>query len=126
MILTRKELPLSQRGVNFESAELSDARQRAMVAAKLANLAHGGDRSKAPIGALKDADAASMLNVGERSVERAKTVQRDGTPELQHAVEQGAVSVSAAAEFANIGVDLDRRSPDRSAPSSGTRKYSSR
>jgi hypothetical protein len=53
-----------------------------MVAAKLANLQHGGDRSKAPIGALKDSDAAAMLNVSERSVERAKTVQREAVPEI--------------------------------------------
>jgi hypothetical protein len=77
-----------------------DESQRAMVAAKLANLEHGGDRSKAPIGALPYAGAAAMLNVGERSVERAKSVQRDGVPDLVNAVEQGEVSVSAAAQFA--------------------------
>jgi hypothetical protein len=85
-----------------------DESQRAMVAAKLANLSHGGDRSKAPIGALSDADAAAMLNVGERSVERAKTVQRAGAPELQHAVELGSVAVSAAADLAAEPVERQR------------------
>lgn len=48
---------------------------------------------------MKDADAAKLLDVGERSVERAKTIRRDGTAELVRAVEQGEVSVSAAAAF---------------------------
>jgi len=45
-------------------------------AAKIFNVS--ADRSKAPIGAVSDASAAKLLNVGERSVERATTVQRQG------------------------------------------------
>jgi hypothetical protein len=55
---------------------------------------------KRQFGALTDADAGKLLNVGERSVERAKTVQRDAIPELTAAVERGEVSVSAAADVA--------------------------
>lgn len=77
-----------------------DESQRAIVAGKIATLAHGGDRSKAPIGALTQAQAADLLNVGERSVERAATVLKTGVPELVHAVESGIVSVSAAAKIA--------------------------
>jgi hypothetical protein len=47
-----------------------------MVAVKLANVGHGGDRSKASVDALTDKKAARLLNIGEASVERAKTVQR--------------------------------------------------
>lgn len=61
-----------------------------MVAAKIANLGYGGDRSKSPIGDLLDpqepivtqAAAATMLNVGKRSVERAREVIDRGTPGL--------------------------------------------
>lgn len=88
-----------------------DESQRAMVAAKIANLRHGGDRSKAPNGALPgigretpvtQADAAEMLNVSERSVERAATVQREGAPNIIDAVERGEVAVSAAAKAVRV------------------------
>lgn len=79
-----------------------DESQRAMVAAKLATMPHGGDRTKSPIGDLKQADAAAMLNVGKRSVERAGIVVDDGVPDLVRAVEQGRVAVSAASELATV------------------------
>jgi hypothetical protein len=41
---------------------------------------HACHRASGPIGALNDADAATMLNVGERSVERAQIVQREAVP----------------------------------------------
>jgi ParB-like chromosome segregation protein Spo0J len=75
-----------------------DESQRAMVAAKLATLKDGqrADRVEGmPIGRASD-----LLNVGERSVARARTVLDHGTSELVHAVEDGNVSVSAAAEVA--------------------------
>jgi hypothetical protein len=88
-----------------------DASQRAMVAAKLATMKQGARTdlasSRREVGtapwiaeAMSDADAAAAMKVGERSVERAKTVRREAVPEIVHAVEQGEVSVSAAAEFA--------------------------
>ena len=79
-----------------------DESQRAIVAAKLANIGHGGDRSKSPIGDLKQADAARLLNVGKRSVERAKEIIDEGAPELVEGVEHGRVSVSAAADVATL------------------------
>jgi hypothetical protein len=51
-----------------------DESQRAMVAAKLATLKQGARTDLAPIGAMSEADAAAMLNVGERSVERANPI----------------------------------------------------
>lgn len=81
-----------------------DESQRAMVAVKLANVPHGGDRStKSPIGDLKtQAQAAELLNVGKRSVERAREVLDEGAPELVQAVERGVVSVSAAADVSSL------------------------
>jgi ParB-like chromosome segregation protein Spo0J len=82
--------------INLHRRHLN-ASQRAMVAAKLATFTHGGDRSKAPIGGLTDAEAAKLLNVGERSVERARQVLAKGDPSLIEEVEQGQTSVAAAA-----------------------------
>ena len=48
------------------------------------------------------------MNVGHASVERAKTVQRAGIPELVQSVEQGAVSVSAAAQVATQPIEEQR------------------
>jgi hypothetical protein len=49
-----------------------------------------------------------MLNVGKRSVERAREVVDHGVPDLVDAVEQGEVTVSAAAEFAKVVAPLDQ------------------
>jgi hypothetical protein len=75
-----------------------DESQRAVVAGKLATLRDGQRADQVegvPIGR-----AASMLNVSERSVARAREVIDKGAPDLIAAVEQGEVSVSAAADFA--------------------------
>jgi hypothetical protein len=79
-----------------------DESQRAMVAAKLANMPNGGDRSAQHRANLHSAaQAADMLNVSERSVKTAKGLLQDSVaPELRAAVEQGNVSVSAAADVA--------------------------
>jgi ParB-like chromosome segregation protein Spo0J len=78
-----------------------DESQRAMVAAKLATLKLG-DNQHAPIGAPSQEKAADLLNVGRRSVQRAREVQEQGAPELVQAVERGVVSVSAAADVATL------------------------
>lgn len=82
-----------------------DESQRAMVAAKLATLRAGDNQHSEglPIGR-----SSELLNVGERSVARAREVQEHGTPELVHAVEHGAVSVSAAADVATLSAQEQR------------------
>jgi N6-adenosine-specific RNA methylase IME4 len=83
-----------------------DESQRAMVAAKLATLRDGqrADLIKGlPIGR-----ASELLNVGERTVARAREVIEHGAPELIHAVEHGAVSVSAAADVATLPAQEQR------------------
>ena len=47
---------------NLHRRHLNES-QRAVVAAKMATFEHGGDRSKTPIGATSQADAAEKLNV---------------------------------------------------------------
>src|SRR5260221_10361960 len=88
-----------------------DESQRALVAARLEQLKHGGDRKSEDQDAnwhLDREDAASLLNVGVRSVARAAEVRDHGAPELVRAVEQGAVSISAAADIAGQPIDEQR------------------
>ena len=76
--------------------------QRAMYAAKVANLVHGTNQHKVdgPIGpsspVITIQAAADMLNIGTGSVKRGKRILRDGAPELVRAVEVGEVTVHAA------------------------------
>jgi N6-adenosine-specific RNA methylase IME4/ParB-like chromosome segregation protein Spo0J len=86
--------------LNLKRRHLNES-QRAMVAAKLATLKRG-DNQHSPVGETSQARAAELLNVGKRSVERAADVRDHGAPELQHAVERGDVSVSAAADVATM------------------------
>lgn len=77
-----------------------DESQRAMVAANIATLERG--KPNPSIEGISQSQAATMLNVGVSSVERATKVRNAGTPELVQAVEQGRVSVSAAADLATL------------------------
>ncbi|HEV7284541.1 MAG TPA: MT-A70 family methyltransferase [Kaistia sp.] len=90
-----------------------DESQRAMVAARLSNISHGGDRSgeqeaNLPV-AVTRAAAGNLLKVSERSVGTARTVLSHGSGELIHAVDRGAVSVTAAADLASLPLAEQRR-----------------
>lgn len=92
--------------LNLHRRHLNES-QRGMVAAKLANM-ESGARTDLPTANLQEvsrAEAAEMLNVSERTVNTAKKVENQGAPELVDAVEQGQVSVSAAADIATLTVD---------------------
>jgi N6-adenosine-specific RNA methylase IME4 len=106
---------------NLRRRHLTES-QRAMVAAKLATLRIGDNQfSKAaavdapplPLGSgegaavvaqpeplVSQSEAADVLNVGRRSVQRAAVVEDKAAPELKAAVEAGKVAVSTAAEIA--------------------------
>lgn len=96
--------------LNLHRRHLNES-QRAMVAASIANLPIGGDgrnqhtEGTANLQTPSRAQAAEKLNVSERTVNTAKKVQRDGTPELTDAVQSGRVSVSAAADVATLPPD---------------------
>lgn len=82
-----------------------DESQRQVVAAKIANATHGGDRRSnqaASLPVVTQADAAELLNVSERGVRTAKQLLDHGAPELVDAVESGRVSVSAAADVSEL------------------------
>lgn len=89
--------------LNLKRRHLSES-QRAMVAAKLANINSSGRPAANPANLpnISTSDAATMLTISERSVRSASKVLRDGVPELIEKVESGEVSVSAAAEFAEM------------------------
>lgn len=89
--------------------------QRAMVAARIANMPLGGASYRSanlptvPIGEVTPppapvsvARAAEMMNVSERSVTSARAVLKHGVPELADRVAAGDVSVSAAADVAQL------------------------
>lgn len=84
-----------------------DESQRAMVASRLATLPRGANQH-AQICAPSQDEAAELLNVSRRSVQQAKKVSDDGAPELVEAVEQGRVSVNAAATIAEAPKDQQR------------------
>jgi len=87
--------------LNLHRRHLNES-QRAMVAGKIANLPHGANQHS-PIGdSTTQADAAGLLNVGKRSVERAREVLDRGSPELVAAVQRGQVSVSAASDVSEL------------------------
>jgi N6-adenosine-specific RNA methylase IME4 len=75
-----------------------DESQRAMVAAKLANMVQGTRTDIRSIDTMSQPKAAELLNVSVPSVKRAKQVIEHGTPEMIHAVEQGEVTVSKAVQ----------------------------
>jgi N6-adenosine-specific RNA methylase IME4 len=93
---------------NLKRRHLNES-QRAMVAAKLANLKHGGDRSdqaaNSPVAPVTQSTAAKMLNVGDRSVRDAVVVKGKAAPELIAAVEQGKIAVSVAAKAASLPIE---------------------
>ena len=96
--------------VNLKRRHLNES-QRAMVAAKLANLPRGGDRRSDQSAnlhfdpakpATTSSEAARLRNVSARSVIHARTVRDYGAPNVQQAVERGEVSVSAAARAVRV------------------------
>ena len=81
--------------------------QRAMVAAKLANLSNG-QRASSIDGAKTQTEAANLLNVGTKSVERAKAVQRDGVPEVVDKVNNGDMSVYEAEQVSQLSPEKQK------------------
>jgi DNA methylase len=97
--------------LNLRRRHLNES-QRAMVAAKIANMPSGYRTDiepganlpevPAPTPPVSAARAAEMLNVSERTVKAARVVRDQAVPELAEKVERGTVSVSAAAPIARL------------------------
>jgi hypothetical protein len=86
---------------NLHRRHLS-ANQRALVAAKLANLSGGRPSKTARKRAVTQSNAAALLRVGRTSVQGARQVLDRGVPELVAAVECDAIKVSTAATVATL------------------------
>jgi hypothetical protein len=85
--------------VNLKRRHLNES-QRALVAARLATLKLGDNQHTKGGSANLPTQAAmaAMMNISERSIRHATIVRDSGKPELIRDVEQGKVSVSAAAK----------------------------
>jgi len=77
-----------------------DESQRGLIAARMAQLPHGGDRKsdQRTNSSLDVAGAAELLNVSPSTVKDARTVLASGDAATIAAVEQGKLSVSRAAK----------------------------
>jgi N6-adenosine-specific RNA methylase IME4/ParB-like chromosome segregation protein Spo0J len=94
--------------LNLHRRHLNES-QRAMVAARIANMRQGARRDIVEISTMSQSDAADLLNVSRESVVKAKRVQDAGVPELVEKVEAGEVAVSTAAEIARAPETEQRR-----------------
>jgi ParB-like chromosome segregation protein Spo0J len=93
--------------LNVRRRHLNES-QRAMVAAKLANitrtdtLKHGARPATLPIGKVSQPAAARMLSVSDRLVRHAKIVCEKAAPTLVQRVERGEIAVSVAAKLVGL------------------------
>ena len=85
-----------------------DKSQRAMVAARLANLKDGQRAASIEAAASQD-HAAKLLNVSRSGVQRAREVIDKGAPELIRSVDRGDIAVSVAAGLATTSEAIQRQ-----------------
>lgn len=88
---------------NLARRQLNES-QRAMVALRLSTFRRPGRPVKSRRSAeLSAKEASHLMNVGERTVQRAGIVTSKGVPELVRAVDAGDITIDAAAELARQG-----------------------
>jgi N6-adenosine-specific RNA methylase IME4 len=113
---------------NLERRDLTD-KQRARIAAQIATRRLGDNQySRPPSGpqlpgltqtaeappngggdGLSHGEAAKLMHVPLRSVERAAVIERKGTSELKEAVERGPVSLAAGAAIAELDPEEQKK-----------------
>lgn len=102
-----------------------DESQRAMVAARLANMRQGARTDLQPSAnwpEVSQSHAAQLTNVGERSVRRARRVIDCGDEGLAAAVDQGRVAVSVAAKIAELPAEEREKVLGAPAPEHAIKK----
>lgn len=96
--------------LNIQRRHLSDS-QREMIAAEIANMpahvtaAKPGKKHDAPDGAsspVTQSEAAELLNVKKRSVQRAAKVVKSAVPEVREDVAAGKIKVATAEKVARL------------------------
>ncbi len=110
---------------NLRRRQLNDA-QRASVAAKIANLGHGGDRSKLPNGRLNDDQAAEALNVATRQVRRARVVHEQGGEQVRAALDRGDIPVATAEKISRLPKEEQAAAVEAAKPNGARSIMSSR
>jgi N6-adenosine-specific RNA methylase IME4/ParB-like chromosome segregation protein Spo0J len=104
--------------LNLHRRHLNES-QKDMVAARIANMQHGGDRKSDQAANLpldhgvSQAAAAAVVGAKERGVHSAAKVLREAEPEMVSAVEQGKLSVSVAAKLADAEPNFQRSVVDK-------------
>jgi len=93
--------------LNLHRRHLNES-QRAMVAAKMANMPQGARTDLVQICTKSLEQAAEMLSVGRTSVAHARTVLDKGDPLLVEAVRQGQIPVSQGAQIAREEPEVQR------------------
>jgi len=95
---------------NLHRRQMSES-QRAIVAARIANMRQGARTDLQPkpnLAEVSTHDAGTLLNVSTGSVKNAKTVLAKAEPEVTRAVERGRLAVSAAAKIAGHPPEVQR------------------
>jgi N6-adenosine-specific RNA methylase IME4/ParB-like chromosome segregation protein Spo0J len=118
---------------NLKRRHLNES-QRAMVAARLANMPHGGARGPGEQAAnlplepapVAQRAAAALLNVSSRLLRSAKVVQATAADEVRRAVDQGRLAVSVAEKLAVLPVEEQRRVVEAQDPAKAARAEISR
>jgi ParB-like chromosome segregation protein Spo0J len=91
--------------LNLNRRHLNES-QRAMVAANLANIDHGGNRKTDQTANLRlevtQKNAAEKLNISERTVAAAVKINKMAIPELAAEVANGNISINAASQIAKL------------------------
>lgn len=109
---------------NLLTRNWSDS-QRAIVAASLATLTHGGNRHSRPLNGFSQAEAARLLRVSDRSVRFAKLVREYGVTKLIASVRRDEISVSKAAKIAILSPREQQAYIDRYVRSRAIRRHAS-
>jgi hypothetical protein len=91
--------------LNIMRRHLSES-QRAMIAARLANLDEGRPSKTTAIAGASQGEAAELCNVSVDSIGRAKKVLNSAIPEIVAAVDSGQVTVNTAASLAQQPVQI--------------------
>lgn len=126
--------------LNLHRRHLSES-QRGMAADKLANLHKGRPLKNTQIDVFPEGDnqypnkedaqicapisqkqAADLLNVGQRTVQKARTVRSQGIPELETTVQSGKVALNAAEKLAKLPPDEQKAALEAPKPKAPVEK----
>ncbi len=98
--------------------------QRALAAARLANMRQGEhtDKPSAHLQKVSQSNAAHLLNVSTRSVASANKALGEGAPELVRAIESGDVTVSVAEKIAGFSCEDQKKILEDDRPDMAIKK----